>query len=583
MIWLYINSGGSSPKIGGDAAWAFYELPATIILPTAYVGPLFRARRSSDNAVADFYQGASIGIYDTVRGGGGTELKTWLGASAAGFIVKLYDQIGSNDLVQSNAGKQPVFYDLGTSSSLVNNRYFESAGVRDNIDNTILALLSDTVSGSMDFTTPLETYSKDYEFIAISGKNNIVHTGIIAGNTSNFQPYPPLHWTDGNIYFSDQVNYVGYYESITKAKIVSGKNIGGSKTLRTNGVLKTTTVSGTNSGSASDKVNTFLGGILNGTSGGRWVQALIMFTDGVYNQANVELELSQSNQVQLDDLNIVPKVLDYILNTEVAYALVELNSSYTGPVCRLRRFGDNVGADFYQGATVGSLNTVRGGGGTDALTWVTQGGGTGVAAVTKLYDQSGNGNNAGQTNVAHQAGIIDASSYTNTLNGLPTLTLLSGTYYTLDTPVSCVETWSNAFVGKRRTSSVVLMALADDTTINTDNCYSVIHYLDNRIYSRSSVGYHNTDIRTFSDHKIYFSVRNSTNSSIYVDNTQETAPRTSVSGATTFTTLFRRAMSNLSTFEYSDGQAQAIILWRKDKNWQSDWISRKLNQIYGAF
>jgi len=570
-------------KIGADGAWAFYELPAPTILPSSYTGPLFRARRSSDNAVSDFYQGASIGKYNTVRGGGGTSLISWLGASAAGFIVKVYDQVGSNDLTQSNAGKQPVFYDLGTSASLFNNRYLEGPGPANNVDNTVLAILAGTVSGSMDFTTPLETYNKNYEFISISGKSNIGHTGIVAGNTANFQPYTPLHWSDGNVYFSDQANYIGYYESVINAKILSGKNVSGSKTLRMNGVTKSPTVSGSNSGSASDKINIFLGGILNGTSGTRWAQALVMFTDGAYNQAAVELELSQSNQVQLDDLNIVPKVLDYALDAVVAYALVELNSNYTGPVCRLRRLGDNVGADFYQGATAGTLNTVRGGGGTDALTWVNQGGGTGVATVSKLYDQSGNGNHAGQTTAANQAGIIDSSVYTNTLNNLPTLTLLSGTYYTLDTPISCVETWSSAFIGKRRTSSVVLMALADDTTINSNNCYSAIHYLDDRMYFRSSAGYHNTDVKTFSDHKLYFSVRNSTNSSAYTDNVQEITYRTSLSGSTTFTTLFRRAMSNLSTFEYSDGQAQAVILWRKDKNWQADWINRKLNQIYGTF
>lgn len=88
--------------------------------------------------------------------------------------------------------------------------------------------------------------------------------------------------------------------------------------------------------------------------------------------------------------------------------------SWTGALIKARRSSDNAEADFYQGATAGTLNTTRGGGGTDIATWA----GAGNAFGTTWYDQSGSGRNHTQTTAAFQPKIV-ATGALITKNGLP--------------------------------------------------------------------------------------------------------------------------------------------------------------------
>lgn len=66
---------------------------------SGYTGPLFRVRRSSDNAEMDI--GFSGNALDT------TSLESHCGAGD-GFVVTWYDQSG-NHRIEQTASKQPVF------------------------------------------------------------------------------------------------------------------------------------------------------------------------------------------------------------------------------------------------------------------------------------------------------------------------------------------------------------------------------------------------------------------------------------------------------------------------------------------
>ena len=73
--------------------------------------PLVRLRRDSDDAEMDFGSIAN-GDLDT------TAIATWLGG-ANGFVVTVYDQVGSNNLTQATAGNQPTYTASGQNSKPV--------------------------------------------------------------------------------------------------------------------------------------------------------------------------------------------------------------------------------------------------------------------------------------------------------------------------------------------------------------------------------------------------------------------------------------------------------------------------------
>lgn len=74
---------------------------------------LIRVRRTNNDEQV-FYQGASAGDLNTVRGGGGDSLATWVGANSA-FVVEWYDQSGNGyNVINTNNSEQPRIVNAGT-------------------------------------------------------------------------------------------------------------------------------------------------------------------------------------------------------------------------------------------------------------------------------------------------------------------------------------------------------------------------------------------------------------------------------------------------------------------------------------
>jgi hypothetical protein len=63
-------------------------------LRLGYDGPLCELRRSSDNALKDFYPDASGNLSLTSEDGSGTSLSTWIGSNDA-YLYQVYDQSGN--------------------------------------------------------------------------------------------------------------------------------------------------------------------------------------------------------------------------------------------------------------------------------------------------------------------------------------------------------------------------------------------------------------------------------------------------------------------------------------------------------
>ena len=87
------------------------------------------------------------------------------------------------------------------------------------------------------------------------------------------------------------------------------------------------------------------------------------------------------------------------------WALSALNYAYTGPLIRVRRSSDDTELDI--AASVDGIDSAS------LLTFV----GAGSGYVTKIYDQSGNGNHATQSTASYQPRIVNAGTIETDSNG----------------------------------------------------------------------------------------------------------------------------------------------------------------------
>jgi hypothetical protein len=85
-------------------------------------------------------------------------------------------------------------------------------------------------------------------------------------------------------------------------------------------------------------------------------------------------------------------------NALAIYSLILRNPNYIGPVIRATRISDSITLDFYADAQGNLTNTTLAGIQTTISQWIS---GT-SASIVIWYDQSGNGNNATQTNLTYQ-------------------------------------------------------------------------------------------------------------------------------------------------------------------------------------
>ena len=122
-----------------------------------------RVRRSSDNSEQDF----------TVSGINSGALVAFIGSGNNGFVRTWYDQIGSNDLVQSTANDQPKIVDSG--SLVVNSDGFGSIA---------LGRFGSSINGQLDFTSGI-TISNTHSFQYVEFQRNFCHTLISAVTGGN--------------------------------------------------------------------------------------------------------------------------------------------------------------------------------------------------------------------------------------------------------------------------------------------------------------------------------------------------------------------------------------------------------------
>jgi len=99
-----------------------------------------------------------------------------------------------------------------------------------------------------------------------------------------------------------------------------------------------------------------------------------------------------------------------------AYSVFLLSSTYNGPTLNIRRSSDNAQIDFYADIN-GNLGTAPNATGQSLNAWLSTANSVGVTGyITTWYDQTGNGNNAAQTNTSLQPVYSTSNNYIDFTN-----------------------------------------------------------------------------------------------------------------------------------------------------------------------
>lgn len=244
---------------------------------------------------------------------------------------------------------------------------------------------------------------------------------------------------------------------------------------------------------------------------------------------------------------------------------------YSGPLIRVRRASDNNEANFYQGLTPGTLNTVRGGSGISLQTWA-----NGNSYIKTYYDITGNGNHATQTNALMQNQITDGSGAILTAGGKIAALSYAGNSYDLTTSLDSAEPFTFCGVGKKNNATDNLMWLAG----NVGGFKTIAHYSNQKYFIESSVGI-TESTNTYSNTDLQIIIGNVSNISRSQESNSISIPSSvNANGNSVDFNLF----GGLHNFgNGTTGYISEFIFWPLDKATDIPLIRSAANQYYAAF
>ena len=322
-----------------------------------YKGPILKLRRSSDNALQDFYTDNMQSYLTTGINNTGIPFITWVGASTA-YVYTWYDQ-SPNANNASNTGNTTTQPNV----ILQNGRYviqFQNA-------NSTVLNITKSISTSILYTIFTIFY------------NTNTDNGTIFSTNAN---YLSQRFTTGATNVNGYSNSDDWYFSSTGTKLSYNNNIS-TTTINLNAWNILTLSVGT------PKVNGSW--VLIGCDNFSTARSMngYMAEFICYNKAILlnDITLYNSNNT----FNRVFPTIDIPLTTYMAcYSVRVLISTYTGAVFQLRRSSDNVVQTFYTDSIQSYLTTGANNTGTTYASWI----GANTAYVSIWYDQSTNGRNA---------------------------------------------------------------------------------------------------------------------------------------------------------------------------------------------
>lgn len=249
-------------------------------------------------------------------------------------------------------------------------------------------------------------------------------------------------------------------------------------------------------------------------------------------------------------------LLDTYSGSSAAYSLRKLSSTYTGNCIRVRRSSDNTEQNI--GFVANVLDTAS------LLTFC----GSGSGFVTTWYDQSGNSNNATQSNATYQPNIVTSGSV-NLLNSKPTIKV-SVNYMTQTSSVNA----SSAFFVANYTSLNLLNYLSEKHGIGGSLAGIDGAFITD--YTNSILG---TTESTSTKLLSCLSLTSGNTSRLFVNNVAQ-GTSTLLNNSTTQEIFGRSAnLANLS----NTGNVSEIVYYNSNQYTNFTSINTNINTFYGIY
>jgi hypothetical protein len=557
MIYVYINSNTALP-VGN---LLFDNYPGTTgfslrKLKTSYGGSCIRVRRSSDNAEQEIgFVNDELDVTALLLFCKGT----------SGFVKTWWDQSGNGAYItNSTAASQPRIVDNGVLDTFKGKPavYFNNH----QLDYTALPFLAHS-NNFTAFATSVHTVINGAGAVLNGASGDNKRFALFANNNTN-----DVSW----LIQSDLSGEVFMYQNrkkhkelrTTTAVVTSSKNM---STYDNDITKNTASYAGTYTNDTFRVGKQFLG--LTALTG--YISEIVLYnSDQSSSYPAIEKDTNRNY------------LIHYPKDAAVILDLYEVPGyPYTGPLIRVRRSSDNVEADFFEGATPGTLNTTRYGGGTELAAWV--GGGNNGFVVT-WYDQSGNARNYTQASGIYQPRIV-TNGVIETVNGKPAVYSGGGLNRLEGPDISFSQ------------STIVSTYRLDNHTAPYDVCTiwnrtnSSNFIWNSHLFATTNGNVYLGDANSFSfpsalvafnsklKQTIAFGTRDNTKLKVSANNNPEDDDNILAASGLNNTSIFNSYVASSWGYYPLQGHIQNVILWTSDKSADKDIIQEVTNNYYKAY
>jgi hypothetical protein len=431
-----------------------------------YSGACMTIRRASDGTTQTIgFVGEEIdeSAITTFCTGTTCTVQTWHDQSQTGGTGS------GNDATQTDSTKQPTIYTGGALVKDGGRLALDFDGTDDELTSTTVPFSGTTHRTSFTVSNADTATSADIIY-GIDGGNASAPTGELWQLTSETQLR-----VSGRIEFNNSAQTIHSLGTlIFNGTTVNDANFYLNGSLTTQGTSTGATI---NTGSTNFGIGTTV--VSTSNYDGKQQELIFYASDKSTDRTSIEGNISAYYQSA--------KLLDTYSGAAAAYSLRLLDSTYTGSAIRVRRSSDNTEQDI--GFNVfGELDTVS------LLDFA----GTGDAFVKTWYCQSGNSNDATQTNTANQPRIV-SSGAVEVENGKPIITRVAN-YQAFATPLSSFGSNVSVFMvtntypyrgtafNGNTTANFALHAFPSSTGAASSNVGTPTYYVNGSTASISTAG-----------------------------------------------------------------------------------------------
>jgi hypothetical protein len=278
------------------------------------------------------------------------------------------------------------------------------------------------------------------------------------------------------------------------------------------------------------------------------------------NEINVE-KVSLSYRVYASPIEYIGYLITYRKDASLAYSIARKVSNddvYNGALINVRRDSDD--ATLQIGHVNGQLNTAT------MLTFV----GAANGFVVDIYDQSGEGNHANQSDISKQGKIIDAGVLV-TSGGKPALKLVTGDYYEFTFGLTNNELIYQTWVFERTiTGGVVALGSASGYTTGFVFDFGVDD-VGSWINGAAAVNYGDTLVTR----ALLSLSSDGWDSKVYINNLLFATENDPYTVSHSFDRIFEFGGAS------GAGNFQELIYWKKDKTAEMTAINNNIIDFYG--